>query len=314
MTIDPITPPMGGDDPGDAAFRHLVRRIDPAARLLRAWPLTGGVSAEVTVIELARGSGERWRLIVRRHGEVDRAQNPRVARDEYALLHRLYADGLPVPRPVLVDESGDLFPTPVLVVEYVEGETKTELAPAEVDGFLDQVAAVLARIHGFPDVPALSFLPRQDREFGPRPAALDASMSEGGIREALESAWPVPRVNESGLRHGDFWPGNLLWRDGALAAVIDWEDAGIGDPLADLANSRLEFLMAFGPEAMTELTRRYLDLSAIDVGNLPYWDLVAALRPCGKLADWGLEAATERQMRQRHAWFVDQVLAGLSPR
>lgn len=41
-----------------------------------------------------------------------------------------------------------------------------------------------------------------------------------------------------------------MWRDGQLAAVIDWEDAQLGDPLADVANARLEILWAFGIEAM----------------------------------------------------------------
>ncbi len=34
----------------------------------------------------------------------------------------------------------------------------------------------------------------------------------------------------------------MLWKDGQLVAVIDWEDAPLGDPLADVANSRLESL------------------------------------------------------------------------
>jgi aminoglycoside phosphotransferase (APT) family kinase protein len=34
----------------------------------------------------------------------------------------------------------------------------------------------------------------------------------------------------------------VLWRDGRIVAVIDWEDAQVGDPLADLANTRLELL------------------------------------------------------------------------
>lgn len=300
---------MSRDDAGTGALRQLVQRIEPAGKLLRTWPLAGGVSAEVTVLEIARGSGAVSKLIVRRHGEADRARNPDIARDEYALLQLLHSRGLPVPRPVLVDESGDLFPTPVLVVEYVEGETVS--APADLNGYLEQAAAVLARIHGVRDSPTLSFLPRLDQRPGPRPAWLDASLGEERIREALEVARPVARENDLVLRHGDFWPGNLLWRDGVLVAVIDWEDAGIGDPLADLANSRLELLWALGPEAMTGFTNRYLARSAINSGNLPYWDLVAALRPCGKLADWGLEATAERRMRERHAWFVDQALAGL---
>jgi aminoglycoside phosphotransferase (APT) family kinase protein len=35
------------------------------------------------------------------------------------------------------------------------------------------------------------------------------------------------------LLHGDYWPDNTLWRDGRLVCVIDWEDAALGDPLAD---------------------------------------------------------------------------------
>ena len=44
---------------------------------------------------------------------------------------------------------------------------------------------------------------------------------------------------------------------GRLVGVIDWEDAALGDPLADLANSRLEILWAFGDEAMERFTREY---------------------------------------------------------
>lgn len=46
---------------------------------------------------------------------------------------------------------------------------------------------------------------------------------------------PTPR-----LRHGDFWYGNLLIdpASGALAAVLDFENAGIGDPASDFATLR----------------------------------------------------------------------------
>ena len=64
------------------------------------------------------------------------------------------------------------------------------------------------------------------------------------------------------LLHGDFWPGNILWRYGQLVAVIDWEDAALGDPLADVANSRLEILWAFGIDAMQSFTHYYQSLTA----------------------------------------------------
>ncbi len=303
---DEVTEP----DSEEASFRRLVRLLDPAATLLQTWPLTGGVSATVTVVELARANGERERVIVRRHGEADLGRNPHVARDEFALLHHVHGAGLPVPRPLLASDAGDPFPAPALVIAFVEGAT--EFAPANQQGYLTTAATTLARIHRLAASPELAFLPRLVLAPGRRPAQLDVAMGEGRIRDALASAANRPQANPNVLLHGDYWPGNLLWRDGELAAVIDWEDAHTGDPLADLGNSRLEFLWAFGPEAMAAFTSAYLAQAKIDTSNLPAWDLWAALRPCGKLGTWGLEPDDERRMRDQHAWFVDQALAALA--
>jgi len=290
-------------------FHRLVRKIDPTFELLKTWPLAGGVSAEITGIEVRRPDGQVTKLLVRRHGEVDRAQNPNIARDEFKLLRIAQAHGLAAPKAYYVNESCDLFSTPVLVIEYVEGNT--EFVSADLGRYLGQMAAELVRIHGVHDSPELSFLPRQDKGFGERPETLDISLSEDRIREALESAWPLDRVNAPVLLHGDYWPGNILWHEGKLAAVIDWEDARVGDPLADLASCRLELLWAFGEDAMNMFTTAYQSLTAIDVSNLPYWDLCAALRPCGNLASWGLDAETEQRMRLRHTSFVDKAVEAL---
>ena len=71
------------------------------------------------------------------------------------------------------------------------------------------------------------------------------------------------------LVHGDYWPGNILWRDGRIVAVVDWEDAAVGEPLADLANCRLEILWSFGIEAMNDFTDDYRSLMTVDFTNLP---------------------------------------------
>ncbi len=170
----------------------------------------------------------------------------------------------------------------------------------------------LAKIHSVTDSPELSFLPRLGKGFGDRPATFDASMGEDRIRDALDAVWPLDHVNDAVLLHGDYWPGNILWKDGQLAAVIDWEDARIGDPLSDVANCRLELLWAISEVAMDRFTDYYRSLTSADFTNLSYWDLCAALRPCGKLSTWGLDAETERRMRERHGSFVDQAIAALS--
>ncbi len=106
------------------------------------------------------------------------------------------------------------------------------------------------------------------------------------IRSALAHNWPPERRTPSRLLHGDFWPGNTLWRMGRLTAVIDWEDAARGDPLADPGNGRLEVALLWGREAMQAFTDHYLT-------KMP-----------------GLAAPASQRMKARHAACVDEVLKG----
>ena len=288
-------------------FERLVRRMDPEATLLRAWALEGGVSAEVTAVEIKAADGRIKRYVVRRHGPRDLQANPHVAADEARLLETLHAQGLAVPEPRHVDESGEILASPFIVVDYIEGEH--EFAPADLADFIRQMAGFLATLHGVDiDNPALSFLSCQETDvtdyLSARPDRLDEALSEGRIRDAMAANWPPPRRNSTVVLHGDFWPGNILWRDGRLAAVVDWEDAASGDPLADLAIARLDLLWAFNAEAMADFTHSYSEMAAIDLIALPCWDLWAALRPAGKLHGWGLDPATVRIMVEKHRLFV----------
>jgi aminoglycoside phosphotransferase (APT) family kinase protein len=295
-------------------FEQLVQKIDPHSKLLRAWALKGGVSAQVTALEIERSDGQTQKMIVRQHGAVDLQQNPQIAADEFKLLQITQSAGLATPVPYYVDQSGDIFPTPYVVIEYVEG--KTEFALDYMSDFIPQFATHLARIHAV-DCSSLdlSFLPKQEQKYirkvSKRPPKLDESIDEGRIRDVLESAGRLSQHNASVLLHGDFWPGNLLWKDGRLIAVIDWEDAALGDPLADLANSRLEILWAFGIDAMHSFTQHYQSITAIDFTNLPIWDLFAALRPAFKIAEWAGDDIAEQRMRERHKVFVAQAVEKL---
>lgn len=298
-------------------FEQLARKITPQSKLLRAWELKGGVSAQVTALEIERPGGETARMIVRQHGAVDLQSNPNIAADEFRLLRALHSAGLPVPEPYYLDRSSEIFATPCIVIEYIDGEPEFE--PADITEFARELATHLARIHSL-DYEALnlSFLPRHAERFTATVAArlreVDTTPTERRIWEMLESAAPLPQPNTPALLHGDYWPGNMLWRAGELAAIIDWEDAAIGDPLADLANSRLEILWALGADAMNEFTQHYRTLmTAVDVTNLPYHDLYVAARTAPKLSGWGLDEAEERAMRELLHQFIgraNQLLDG----
>lgn len=179
----------------DEKFQRLVQRIAPRSKLLRAWELTGGVSAQVTALEIERPGGLTKRVIVRRHGDADLKQNPDVAADEFKLLQIVHSAGLAVPTPYHLDQSGEIFPMPYVVVEYIEGEP--EFAPADLADTIRQLAAQLSRIHSVDHSRLeLSFLPEQEKiiaaKLKERPARLDDSLDEGPIRDALELIWPPP--------------------------------------------------------------------------------------------------------------------------
>ena len=133
----------------------------------------------------------------------------------------------------------------------------------------------------------------------------------------------LPQRNPSVLLHGDFWPGNVLWREEKLVAVIDWEDATLGSTLIDLAISRLDIGLIFGIDAMECFTRHYKSMMSLDYTHLPYWDLCAALRIArlagSDLTKWaaffrpfGRHDITEQTIREHYRSFVTQAFGKLA--
>ena len=105
----------------------------------------------------------------------------------------------------------------------------------------EQCARVLPRLHQFdwrahlPDWEAPESLESQITRWERIYAqALDptwATAAEACERALLDS---MPGGDPVGLFHGDFQPGNVLYHDGRMTGIIDWELAGIGAQLLDL--------------------------------------------------------------------------------
>lgn len=298
--------------PAPAAVAAALRALDPRLRPLRCWEMPGGVSAAITGIEAGRPGGPRELLVLRQYGSADVAANPRIATTEYQLLDGMRRRGVPAPRPLLADESGTVLPGPCLLAEFAPGSPLT--GPPGPPGFAGQLGALLARVHRSGVAPGeIAFLPDMRevavRRLGRARARPDHELSEPAVRAALAASWPPAQVNRPVVLHGDYWPGNTLWRGGRLTAVIDWENAASGDPLADLGNARMEMAMLFGAAAQEELTSRYRALMpGLDVSALPHWDLYAALRPAGAVTGWGLSRAELARVRAGHTEFVRSAL------
>lgn len=281
-------------DPHD----RLAERIAPGARVLRRWTLHGGVSASVEALELALPDGTRHRVVLRRHGAADwKPLDADVTAKEHRVLQALHAAGLPVPEPLLLDDTGTLLPSPFLVIAWIDGTTVVpdDASPPAVE----QMAAFLAALHALDPVElGLDGLPARE---DPVEGAL-SFLPEGAPsawRAHLSTRGPLAPVRPRVL-HGDYWPGNVLWHDGRIAAVLDWEDAAVGDPLSDVAAARLELLHACGPEGMERFTRAWLGGSAVDRERLAVWELYVATAMLASIHHWGLPAEREARMR-RHA-------------
>lgn len=274
----------------------------------------------MSVLEYELESGQARQVVVREQAWgtlVERRQN---LERELLTLRAVHRFGLPAPVPYgldLVDEE------PALLREYVEAAP--DLAPDDLPAAMREMATVLRQIHSVKaDEPSLAFLPRRHemtaQALAAAPAELDASLGEARIRAALPPFASWPSANASALAHGDFWPGNLLWRAGRIARVVDWEEAAIADPLFDLAIARLDIVFAFGLEAMATFTAAYQALADLDYRALPHWDLNAALRPMHHLARWAASYpgppinrpdVTEAAMRRAHGLFVERALTSL---
>lgn len=300
-----------------APFVPILEQGFPGCRVERVSELGGGVSAQAVVVELVLANGALRRVVVRRPRRRTPDATRAALRSEYALLRWCRDLEVPVPEPVFVDERHG-----AIVLDYVEGQV--DLSLSDLDARLSQMAEQLARLHQLPLSSELGFVERRrssaERDIRQPPPTLDAELDEAGLRAQLVELWPWPQHNPDALLHGDYWPGNLLWREGRLVAVLDWEEPAIGDPLADVAIARLDLLWAFGDGAMQRFTQRYREVSDLIWSELPYWDLWAALRPMSQLARWAPAYATshlrrpdvtESSMRQGHRHFVAQALASL---
>jgi aminoglycoside phosphotransferase (APT) family kinase protein len=170
---------------------------------------------------------------------------------EFRVHAALTGTAVPVARPLAFCEDADVIGAPFYVMEYVPGavirtrQDTTGLTPGQGRDLSEALADMLAAIHGV-DVAATGlaslgrgsgYLKRQlDR--WQRQWDLSATREVPGYADLvarLTSA--LPAEGETTLVHGDFRLDNVLVQLAPrprIAAVVDWEMATLGDPLADL--------------------------------------------------------------------------------
>lgn len=93
--------------------------------------------------------------------------------------------------------------------------------------------------------------------------------------DAYESSPPIFLEGDS-LLHRDLHPGNILWGDDGVHTVVDWVNACVGHPHAELGHCRWNLSCLIDDEAPKAFLRSYLEITGDDSYDT-WWDLSCAL-------------------------------------
>jgi aminoglycoside phosphotransferase (APT) family kinase protein len=198
-----------------------------------------------------------------------RGELPETAHDmlrEYRVLRALASTPVRAPRPILACSDPAVLGVPFYLMEVVDGVVIRDAVPAAfppssrralgtemVDALaelhlLDHRAAGLADL-GRPD----GYTARQVRRWTRQWAVMQTRTLPDveAVRAWLDAN--VPTTAQAAVVHGDYKMDNVVFGPAPparLRAILDWEMATLGDPLADLG-----YLLVFWPQTADEEVR-----------------------------------------------------------
>jgi aminoglycoside phosphotransferase (APT) family kinase protein len=246
---------------------------------------------------VADAAGTRW--VLRRpplSGVIASAHD--VLR-EYRIMAALSGSTVPVPRMVAACDDPDVIGAPFFLMDYIDGVVPRDRVIAETEltgagraaagaSLVDALAALHAAdpaAAGLADLgKGTGYVSRQlarwQRQLDRLGIPCDAGMHDVLVR--LQAG--VPEQREVTIVHGDFRPGNVIFApDGTVRALLDWELATLGDPLADLGWLMVYWgapgeelplsvpTLAAGFERREQLSARYARLTGRSLEDLGFY-------------------------------------------
>jgi aminoglycoside phosphotransferase (APT) family kinase protein len=220
---------------------------------------------------------------------------------EFRVIEALWPTPVPVPEPIVSCDDPGVTGAPFYTMGWVEG--RSIYTALDVEEHLSVAARAragpslidtLADLHTLdPDAVGLGALGKRDSYVGRQLRRWYASWNASKDREVpdvdrlhdllVQSLPEQPRVS---IVHGDYGLHNCrVAAEGHIAAVVDWEIATLGDPMADLAyciNAWLETPdesagLAPGPTTLPgfssrkELLGRYSERTGADLSQIDYY-------------------------------------------
>jgi aminoglycoside phosphotransferase (APT) family kinase protein len=222
---------------------------------------------------------------------------------EYRVMAALAGSGVPVPKVYGLCLDDSVIGTAFFVMDFVAGrvlwdQTLPGMAPAERAAIFDAMNDVIAKLHrvdyaaaGLGDFgKAGGYVARQIARWTKQYRASETESIPAMERLIEWLPAHLPQAETTSLVHGDYRLDNLIFhpREPRILAVLDWELATLGDPLADIAYHVMYWRLE--PGLFRGLAG--VDLAALGIPSEA--DYVAAYcRRLGRppIGDWGFYIA-----------------------
>jgi aminoglycoside phosphotransferase (APT) family kinase protein len=296
--------------PSPESLQAVLEIIEPGSTFVAIHTLEGDFSNSTHLVDGRAPDGSLFQVVTRRYaifGDYDRGEK---ARREFKTLQLLKRHGLPAPDPLYLDDAGAILGSPGIVTRYAPGKLVMERPyPAQ---WAETLAKTLARIHQVPLNDAdTAFLLDGNSEIlwflkstAQAPPYISAHPKGSVLWSATVEYLPHLVKVVPALVHIDYWSGNILWDNGSISAVVDWEEAAQGDPGIDVAYCRMDMILCGLSEAADLFLATYEQEMGRPVANLGFWELAAAVRPMFSPAGW----ISESPAVERFAVFVDAAI------
>lgn len=241
------------------------------AALEGASRLEGGTSSLLYDIQGVVGA-ERQSVVLRLHHKGEWLDvEPDLAKHEALSLEAAGQAGIAAPRVLAYDESGEACGMPAVLMTKMPGTVT--LPPAYDGAWLDGLARTLADIHRHeaPDLP-YDYYAYNDARRLERPKW---SGVEGDWMRAFYIVAAGGPPADYRLIHRDYHPGNVLWQDGKVSAVVDWVNACRGPAGVDVGHCRVNLVQLYGTRVANEFLSAYERHAGPAFSYDPYWDLIS---------------------------------------